>query len=111
MTLAVLTATIPAGQSLSAAVDVGLGDLVRFYMPPAWSPANLTFQMSPDNVAYSDLFNQDSGGEFMIGVRPNVVIVTGVQWRALAWMKIRSGTSGRPVIQAQDRVFKLVVLK
>ena len=110
MPLVVVPVAIAAGQSLSPAVDVGVGELVRLYMPAQWTPAHLSFQMSPDNTVYGDAFDL-AGKEMLINVTPGAVIVTGLIWRALAWMKFRSGSRAQPVNQDAVRAFKLVVFR
>jgi hypothetical protein len=113
MPIVVLSATIPAGQSISAPVDFGAGELLRLYMPQAWTPAVLTFQMSPDNILpYADVFYPAGGGrEFQINITPGGVIIVGLEWRALAWMKFRSGLRAQPVAQVADRDIKLVIVR
>lgn len=100
--------TIAAGQSISAPVDCGLGELVRLYTPAAWTPANLTFALSPDNVLYGDLFDA-VGQEQIVAIRANAGMVIGLQWRAVAWVKFRSGTRDAPIVQTAARQFKLVL--
>jgi hypothetical protein len=110
MPLVIVPAIIAAGDSLSAGADCGVGELVRFYMPNAWTAANVTFQMSPDGIAYSDMVDK-SGREIMISIMPNAGIVVDVQWRALAWLKIRSGTRDKPIAQAAQREFRLIIFR
>jgi hypothetical protein len=110
----ILTVTIPAGQSLSNAVDLAGGSLLRIRMPAQWTPANITFQMSvidqPDQ--YLDVWSLE--GEVMIGVpaNRNVALVGDVvQFAREGFLKIRSGTGVKPVPQQAARTFELVVLK
>ena len=110
MPLALATITIAAGQSLSGAADLGEGELVRFYMPSLWTPANLSFQLSPDNLEFGDVFDA-YGRETIINIVPGVAVVIALQWRALAWIKFRSGTRNAPVIQTATRNFRLILLK
>jgi hypothetical protein len=110
----ILAVTIPAGESLSGAADLGAGSLLRIRMPPQWTPANITFQMSvidqPDQ--YLDVWSLE--GEVMIGVpaNRNVALVGDVvQFAREGFLKIRSGTGERPVPQQAERTFELVVLR
>ena len=41
---------IPKDGSLSNAVDITSGTVIRIYVPPEWSSAPLSFLISPDNV-------------------------------------------------------------
>lgn len=110
MPLAIVSLTISAGQSLSPPVDLGAGELLRLYMPPQWDDAVMTFQMSPDNTTYADAFDP-IGLEMAVNITPGAVILVGVIWRTLAWIKFRSGTRKDPIIQTADRTFRAVVLR
>jgi hypothetical protein len=58
-TLAVVSGcVIPAGQSLSNAVDCSSSArIIRINMPPEWDGAALTFQLSTDGNVFRDLYN------------------------------------------------------
>jgi hypothetical protein len=113
MPAVVLTATIPAGQSLSNAVDLSSGKLMRIRMPDQWTPANITFQMAPSDTAnlFRDIW--DMTRQVMLEVRPDCVVLIPENTATLCegFLKIRSGISGVPVAQAADRVFELVALR
>lgn len=119
MALNTVSLTIPAGQSVSNAIDCsGSVRIVRIIMPPVWNAAPLTFCLSPDNTTFHDLYHiaQAQGG--MLGayevtiptVTPGAIVAlppqTGFQ---VAWMKVRSGVHAAPVIQTQDRTFRVVM--
>jgi hypothetical protein len=109
--------TIPAGQSLSNAVDCAGFQIIRIVCPDGWTAAPLTFQTSADNVTFHDLQHiQSATGSFVAyettvaTVRPGTVLAMPVNTGDLmAWVKIRSGTSVLPVKQEADRVFSLEV--
>jgi hypothetical protein len=73
------TATIPAGSALSNAVDLSSGALQMLLCPVSWTPAYITFQVSPDNVTWGDLFDKD-GSEVSRNVRPG----SGIHARCIA---------------------------
>jgi hypothetical protein len=109
--------TIPAGQSLSEGVDCTGSSIIRIVMPPAWTSAPLTFQLSPDNVTFYDLFHiQATTGSFVPFevVVPNVlpgaiyVMPPGAGFM-IAFIRFRSGTKGLPVVQAAARPFQIVL--
>jgi hypothetical protein len=116
MTLRTLSVTIPAGKSVSDALDCsGAVRIVRLIMPPAWTKAPLTFCMSPDDTVYHDLYHVTPGSlasyEVTVPiVTPDAVLAfpptTGT---VVAWFKIRSGTHAAPVVQAAARTFQVVV--
>jgi hypothetical protein len=111
MTLRVLNGPIiRAGESLSEGLDCTMGQLVRLTMPPEWTDAPLTFQISSDNVFYNDMFGLD-GYEITIKevVPGSGVILTSDIGRAVAWIKFRSGTRGAPKPQPVERNFSVAV--
>jgi hypothetical protein len=114
MAVLIIPVIIAAGQSLSSAADLQAGTLLRIRMPQQWTPANITFQMSIDNVAGNFLDVWSLNGEIMIAVptNRNVALVGDVvQFAREGFLKIRSGTSAFPVPQEAARTFDLVALK
>jgi hypothetical protein len=113
MPAVVLTATIPAGESLSNAVDISAGTVLRIRMPDQWTPANISFQMAPTDTAadFRDLWID--AGEILLPVLPNRVVLIPDATGTLreGFLKIRSGTSQAPIPQAADRTFELVTLR
>jgi hypothetical protein len=107
----IVTFVIPAGQSLSAGVDCTEGYLSRMQMPADWTSANLSFQISDDNVNYFDLIDHTNGLEALIPVTPGTARMFHVdQWaRGIGWWKIRSGPSAAPVVQQATRIFKVTL--
>ena len=94
------TATIVNAASLSDAVYLHGEVLVGIRMPAVWDAANLTFQVSMDDVTYLNAYSQ-AGAE-------HVVTVTGVDthiwvdptdFASYRWIRVRSGTAGTPVVQ------------
>ena len=110
MSLQVLNGpTIEAGESLSDGIDVSGGALVRITMPPDWTPANLTFQISSDGTFYNDLYDVH-GNEITIVVRPGSAVRIPVEWSTmLGFLKVRSGTEQHPVEQEEQRTFAVAI--
>lgn len=111
--LAVLNGpVIEAGESLSDGVDCSGGNIVRLTMPADWTGANITFAISSDGNGYNDLVGFD-GQEVTIGpVVPGSAVVLaqfGEYLRAIAFLKIRSGTRSHPVVQKQRREFAVAI--
>jgi hypothetical protein len=95
--------TIKAGESLSDGVHVSAGRVVRITLPgpEEWVQADLTFQLSSDNVYYNDIFD-DEGNEITIPGVPHwcsIVLGDHVNLDTVVWLKIRSGTRDAPVEQ------------
>ena len=112
MALTVLNGPIiEAGESLSAGLDCTAGNIVRLTMPAAWSGANLSFQISSDGSFYNDLFTID-GREIVVPVVAGSAIVVAPlsdYLKAVAFLKVRSGTRQWPVPQAEQRAFAVAV--
>jgi hypothetical protein len=109
MPIVTASATISAGQSLSSAVDCTSSRLVRIYMPDAWLDAPLTFEVSSDNTVFRPVHQHD-GYELQMPCQPGTaILVPDFMGAALAWLKIRSGTRGRPIVQPAARAFTLII--
>jgi len=100
--------TIPKDGSLSNAVDITSGTIIRMHVPPEWSSAPLSFLISPDNVLpYANLCNSD-GSERILNVQPNSMILGAVI--PGGWVKFRSGTSQKAIPQKTACQFRLALL-
>jgi hypothetical protein len=112
MSLVVLNGPIiEAGESLSAGLDCTAGTIVRLTMPAAWSGANLSFQISSDGAGYNDLFTID-GREIVIPVVAGTAVVVAPlsdYLKAVAFLKVRSGSRTWPVSQAEQRDFAVAI--
>ena len=110
MTLQVIEGpTIAQGESLSDGVDLTAGPLVRITMPPEWTPANLTFELSSDGNFYNPLYDVH-GKEITIVVVPGSAVRIPLEWSTMiAFLKVRSGTIGHPVVQQAARTFAVAV--
>ena len=108
--------TIPAGESISNAVDCGGNQILRIVSPDGWDKAPLTFQLSPDNAKFNDMYwVQLSGGKFLpyeVVVDPlpdgAVLVMPPQTGLKIFWIRFRSGTKATPVIQPKDRVFNII---
>ena len=104
-------ATIPAGGSLSGAIDLATQRLAGIAIPAAWSAANLTFQASTDGATFNDLYDW-LGGEYtvQVGGPARHVQLPLADFLGLRHLKIRSGTAAAPVNQAASRTLTLVLV-
>jgi hypothetical protein len=103
---------IQAGESLSDGIDCSEGQLVRITMPPTWGGEDgITFQFSTDGLFYNEMYGIDGYAVSIKTVVPGAgVIIPGEIGKAIAWLKIRSGTEGNPVTQEETRNFAVTVL-
>lgn len=100
---------IASGASLSEAIHVGNLSLVGVYTPSPWTSADVTFQVSHDNVTWYEM--RDVNGNYY-----TLPTVGGGAYRPVApadfigprWLKVRSGTLAAPVNQGGARVIPLV---
>jgi hypothetical protein len=102
---------IAAGEALSDGLDCRAGQIVRLTMPAGWTPANLSFQISTDGQGYNDLVSFD-GQEVVMPVVPGSAVVVAPldqYLRAVAFLKIRSGSRTRPVVQEAQRDFAVAI--
>ena len=110
MAFTAVNATILAGQSLSASINVSAGNvgIKRIAMPASWRSAWLTFQISYDNVTFRDIY-WPNGSPVVVTVVPGATVVTDADvWQA-AYFKFRSGSAVDPIIQPVDCAFICMV--
>jgi hypothetical protein len=104
------TVTINAGESMSNSVDLSGLAVAMVLAPPEWSPANLSFQVSPDNNVFYDLFDV-AGNEIIKPIRVgSAIVIDQSVTRAVNYLRVRSGVRDNPVVQQADRVITLVVV-
>ena len=100
---------IAAGESLSDGVDLAAGQLVRITAPREWAGANISFQISSDGAGYNDLYTA-RGDEVVIPCGAGrAIIIDEKWWKAIAFLKIRSGTSEAPDPQTDRQEFAVAV--
>lgn len=106
-----LVATIANSASLSDIIDLAGTTLVGYEMPIGWTAADITFQGSIDGIdgiSFKDLYdssgievNHTVAADRLIKLQPSVLAT-------LRYFKIRSGTSGTPVVQGAERKIKII---
>ena len=105
--------TIEQGESLSDGIDCSAGQLVRITMPFTYEPEDsvLTFQFSTDGNFYNEMYGIDGHPIKIAYVVPNAgVVIPEHIGRAVAWLKIRSGFEGEPIVQKERRTFAVTIL-
>jgi len=97
---------INAGESLSAGIDCSAGPIVKITMPGNFVGDTITFQTSSDGIMFNDIFQPD-GTELMF----RVIAGTGIIGMRLStgFVKFRSGTRERPVVQPELREFAVAL--
>jgi hypothetical protein len=97
-----LTATIPRDGSLSNVLDCSIGKPVFIYMPAAWTPATLSFQISADGATFTDLFTRE-GQELSFNVLGATAVRIDPKWSAMTFVRLRSGSREKAIPQAAVR--------
>lgn len=97
---------IEAGESLSDGLDCSAGEIVKLTMPSGWTFADITFATSSDGLGYNDMM-KPNGQEVMCTVFAGTAIVGLGLVRG--FLKIRSGTRDRPVVQGERRQFAVAI--
>ena len=101
-------ATINAGESLSDVIDCSTGEPIAIHMPVDWTPARLSFQISPDGISFGDLFDNNAVEvAFYILAGTSLVLQTG--WVPILYLKIRSGGRNAPVPQELTRIINVTI--
>ena len=81
-------------------------------MPAAWTAAGLTFQAASESEGtFNDVYD-DAGTELSIAADASRVVVNKdlmQKLKGLQYVKIRSGTTGTPVVQIDERTLTLVM--
>lgn len=103
---------IANGASLSAAFEVGAGELVGIIVPSGWTAANLSFQASVDGTTFFNLYDNE-GAEItaVVPVTTGCFLAWAPNVKAPIYLKIRSGTLGTPLNQGADRTLIAVIRK
>ena len=100
--------TIRAGESESDVVDLTGLVVVVMFAPDDWSPANISFLVSPDKSHWSNLYDVN-GVEVIKPIPPGSAMLIDLETtRYISFMKIRSGPHDNPVPQVDDRSVLLV---
>jgi len=111
MPIADTTVTIASGQSLSTgSVSIAGATGLWMRMPANWGGGDLTFQLATDGVNFFNLFLAN-GKEYTAKIVPGTVVPFDMSVaKGGGALKIRSGTSVRPVVQGANRDFICSVL-
>jgi hypothetical protein len=102
--------TIANGQHLSSIANIGRANVIGIIMPASWAAASLTFRVSIDGVTFHNLYDQ-AGNETAIpaAAAHHAGGLDALSFGSFNYIRVRSGTSGTPVNQAEDRVIRLIL--
>lgn len=112
-----ITVSIAISASLSAAVKVRPASskancIVGVEMPSSWDAANLTLQVSTDGGStFNNVYDKDGDEVVIEADASRYVILNPALFAGIDEFKLRSGTSGTPVVQTAARTIKLVMVE
>ena len=105
-------AVIASGASLSSSVSVFVRSsqrLVAIQMPNNWTPADLSFRVSWDNITFYDFYRAD-GSEYVVEAAPDRwVNIEPDDFPGVRYIKVRSGTLYEPVLQLGARSLGIIL--
>ena len=102
--------TIGAGVSLSAAVDLNDHRLRAIAVPSGWDAADITFQASENGTDYFNLHEASTDTEVTVqAAASRFIVVNKDLFSMIRFLKVRSGTAGAAVNQADAVTLALVV--
>lgn len=101
------TATIPAGASVSASIDLRNGALVALDTPVALTGNVLTFLASDDGLTFYDLYIDGQPYAEPAGINQRIGFDRG-EFSGVNFLRIRSGTALSPSVQTSDATFNLI---
>jgi len=103
------TVTIPAGQSVSNSADLSAGNMVMLLTPDDWTPANISFLVSEDNVKFR-ILHDSNGMEIVKAMAPGRAINVDPGYTSGSlYVKLSSGSSLYPILQAAARDFVIII--
>jgi hypothetical protein len=103
----VIGPTFTAGTAISNVISVTNADPYLIITPPVWTPANLSFLISPDSTNFYPLY---IGGKLWeLACPPNAALsLATTTWPKGIFLRFLSGVIDAPIIQTEERVFKVV---
>lgn len=99
-------ATIPAGASETAVIDMTNGYLIALTVRPGFSGSDLSFLGSDDGTDFYDI--ERTANPYIEPAGPKEWVVFGERFAGINYLRIRSGTLLNPTVQQYDAAFDLI---
>ena len=96
--------------TISTAIDLGEFTAFGITIPAGWTTANLTFQVSNDNVTWYDMYDSFGSEYTVTAAASRAILLPVVDFVGFRYLKIRSGTSAAGVTQGSERTLYLITL-
>lgn len=105
-----VSATITSGTSVTDSIDLGGLRLFGIDTPTSWTTANVTLQSFGSDGVWRDV-KDENGSEIVISAAASAAIRfrDPTLFASLTTIRLRSGTSLTPVVQAADRSVSLIL--
>jgi len=100
--------TMARDGTVSTAIDVSLGTIIRIFVPPEWTYAPLSFLLSPDNVLPYATVCHSNGRERVLDVQANSMVLGTIV--PGGWLKFQSGYATKLIPQRTSVAFRVAVL-
>jgi hypothetical protein len=103
--------TVSSGDSVSTVFSVPGGyTICGLEMPTAWtSAASITLQSSLDGTTFMNLYDMFGSEVTIVADASRTILLNSGDLWSCRYVKLRSGTSGTPVLQGADRVIKVII--
>jgi hypothetical protein len=99
--------TIAAAAKQSDVISLGFEAPITIYMPAAWTAADLSFLASFDGITYGNL--EYEGTEVKLTpAAGDVQVLDHFKFKAVRYLKLRSGVAAAEVAQTATRTFTLI---
>ena len=110
--LAYFSFTIASGAAVSDALDTHGMCPVAIITPATWTTANLTFQGTNISTGtYADVYD-DAGTEYNVAASTSrYILLNPSAFASFQYIKVRSGTTGTPVLQGGARTVVMMLRK
>jgi hypothetical protein len=109
---------IPAGESLSEAIDVSAFGGYKYFaikFPSAWTgeASGTTFQGAGEDMSFADIYNSEGIEVTSSVIEGKFVSLSGIalDLAPYAFLKVRAGTGASPQVQALERTFSFIAKK
>lgn len=101
------TATIPAGGSMTAWIDLTNGPLLALIIPAAFIGSSLSFEASNDGITPYEFVIDGNLYAEPASVNQWIIFNQG-EFDGVSYLKIRSGSLASPTLQQYDATFQLI---
>ena len=100
--------TIANNGTLSSVAALGDRSVCAIVMPAAWTAAAISFQASPDNVTFTDVYDATTERSITPSATASRCLVVDPMLWQFNYLKIRSGLTGATQAQGGERTIGII---